>query len=206
MTSSNSQMHNDIMAAGSKERPLMLAPVQLLDTPSDDENLRQPGEIFKETYGNTTPKKQILIDAKAEEIKQFSSLGYNEKMMLCKQESKGIPLSVEQSKCLQDTNKEPDKQELEAHYMYMIMIQEVLHATDDNSGPTYDAEPFEKVDSNVILDSSNMCDNERTVDQNAEEHEDERVLIASLIANLKLDFDENKKIQQQLKKANMTLI
>ncbi|GJY55315.1 hypothetical protein Tco_0454430 [Tanacetum coccineum] len=26
MTSSNSQMHNDIMAAGSKERPPMLAP------------------------------------------------------------------------------------------------------------------------------------------------------------------------------------
>ncbi|GJX47257.1 retrovirus-related pol polyprotein from transposon TNT 1-94, partial [Tanacetum coccineum] len=43
---------------------------------------------------------------------------------------------------------EPDEQELEAHYMYMEKIQEVLHAIDDNSGPTYDAEPLEKVHTN----------------------------------------------------------
>nr|GEW71441.1 ribonuclease H-like domain-containing protein [Tanacetum cinerariifolium] len=42
-------------------------------------------------------------------------------------------------------------------------------------------------------------------EQNAEEPEDERVLLASLIANLNLDVDENKKIQKQLKKANMSL-
>ncbi|GKB26065.1 hypothetical protein Tco_0865466 [Tanacetum coccineum] len=30
--------------------------------------------------------------------------------------------------------------------MYMAKIQEVLHATDDNSGPTYDTEPLEKKD------------------------------------------------------------
>ncbi|GJY72686.1 retrovirus-related pol polyprotein from transposon TNT 1-94 [Tanacetum coccineum] len=40
---------------------------------------------------------------------------------------------------------EPDEQELEAHYMYMEKIQDVLHPIDDNSGPTYDAEPLEKV-------------------------------------------------------------
>ncbi|GJR97165.1 retrovirus-related pol polyprotein from transposon TNT 1-94 [Tanacetum coccineum] len=34
---------------------------------------------------------------------------------------------------------------------------------------------------------------------------DERVALANLIANLKLDVDENKKIQKQLKKANATL-
>ncbi|GJR26401.1 hypothetical protein Tco_1102633 [Tanacetum coccineum] len=50
-----------------------------------------------------------------------------------------------------------------------------------------------------------MCDNEGTADQNTEAHEDERVLLASLIANLKLDFDENKKSQKQLKKANTSL-
>ncbi|GKA13753.1 hypothetical protein Tco_0693399 [Tanacetum coccineum] len=145
--------------------------------------------------------KNVDTSSRTGNDRKTSSLGYNKKMMLCKQESKGIPLSAEQSKCLQDTNKEPDKQELEAHYMYMTKIQEVLHATDDNSGPTYDAEPFEKVDSNVIPDSSNMCDNERTVDQNAEEHEDERVLLASLIANLKLDFDENKKDSTTIKES-----
>ncbi|GJY04135.1 transposon TX1 uncharacterized [Tanacetum coccineum] len=57
----------------------------------------------------------------------------------------------------------------------------------------------EKVDSNVIPDSSNICDNAIQTDQNAE---DERVVLANLIANLKLDVDE---IQKQLKKANTSL-
>nr|GEY59889.1 integrase, catalytic region, zinc finger, CCHC-type, peptidase aspartic, catalytic [Tanacetum cinerariifolium] len=107
-------------------------------------------------------------------------------MMLCKQESKGIPLSANQSEWLQDTNEELDEQELEAHYKYMAKIQEVLHAIGDNSGPTYDAEPLEKVDSNIILDSSDMCNNDIKDGQNAKETKDERVLLASLITNLKL--------------------
>nr|GEZ80226.1 hypothetical protein [Tanacetum cinerariifolium] len=46
-----------------------------------------------------------------------------------------------------------------------------------------------------------QCIVERT-DQNVE---DECVVLANLIANLKLDVDENKKIQKQLKKANASL-
>ncbi|GJX97116.1 hypothetical protein Tco_0352914 [Tanacetum coccineum] len=90
-----------------------------------------------------------------------------------------------------DKTVEPDEQELEAHYMYMSKIQEVLHAADDNSGPTYDVEPLENTDRNIIPDSSNMCDNKGKVDQTVDEHENERVMLASLIANLKLDVDEN---------------
>ncbi|GJT97783.1 hypothetical protein Tco_1093301 [Tanacetum coccineum] len=63
----------------------------------------------------------------------------------------------------------------------------------------------EKVDNNVIPDSPNMCGNEIQNDQNVVECDDERVALANLIANLKLDVDENKKIQKQLKKANTTL-
>nr|GEW97073.1 hypothetical protein [Tanacetum cinerariifolium] len=153
---------------------------------------------------------------------------HKEKMMLCKQESKGIPLSANQSEWLQDTNEELDEQEHEAHYKYMAKIQEVLHAIGDNFGPTYDAEPLEKVhtndeynvfttkrqyiehpelindtyvgeqiDSNIILDSSDMCDNDRKDGQKAKETNNERVLLASLIANLKLDVDEDKKIYKQ---------
>ncbi|GKA51870.1 hypothetical protein Tco_0745066 [Tanacetum coccineum] len=104
------------------------------------------------------------------------------------------------------------------------------------SGPTFDAEPLEKVqlvddynvfanerqhyeqpksindtfvvekvDSNVIPNSSNMCDNEGKDNQNTEEYKDERVVLTNLIANLKLDTYENKKIQKQLKKANTLL-
>nr|GEU33612.1 hypothetical protein [Tanacetum cinerariifolium] len=63
----------------------------------------------------------------------------------------------------------------------------------------------EKVDSNVILDSSDMCDNENQSDQNAKDCDDERDVLANLIANLKLDTVENKKIQNQLKKVNTSL-
>ncbi|GJS85812.1 hypothetical protein Tco_0752353 [Tanacetum coccineum] len=63
----------------------------------------------------------------------------------------------------------------------------------------------EKVDSNVIPDSSDMCDNDSQADQNAEECDDERVVLATLIANLQLDTEENKKIQKQLKKTNTSL-
>ncbi|GJW18958.1 hypothetical protein Tco_0026394 [Tanacetum coccineum] len=60
----------------------------------------------------------------------------------------------------------------------------------------------EKVDSNVIPNSSNMCDNDIQTDQNVE---DECAALANLITNLKLDVDENKKIQKKLKKANTLL-
>ncbi|GKB32548.1 hypothetical protein Tco_0871949 [Tanacetum coccineum] len=63
----------------------------------------------------------------------------------------------------------------------------------------------EKVDNNVIPDSPDMCDNEIQTDQNVIECDDECAVLANLIANLKLDVDENKKIQKQLKKANATL-
>ncbi|GJY22301.1 hypothetical protein Tco_0394867 [Tanacetum coccineum] len=75
------------------------------------------------------------------------------------------------------------------------MVQKVK-ASDSSSG---------KVDSNVIPDSPDMCDNEIHTDQNAVECDDECVALANLIANLKLDIDENKKIQKQLMKENVSL-
>ncbi|GJX08727.1 hypothetical protein Tco_0196659 [Tanacetum coccineum] len=63
----------------------------------------------------------------------------------------------------------------------------------------------EKVDSNAIPDSPDMCDNDIQTDQNDEECDDERVALANLIANLTLYTEENKKILKQLKKANASL-
>ncbi|GJX41147.1 hypothetical protein Tco_0256137 [Tanacetum coccineum] len=81
---------------------------------------------------------------------------------------------------------------------YYSKIQEVPNADSGN-----DAEPLEHVetgDSNVIPDSPDMCDNDIQNDQHDVECDDERVALANLIANLKLDVDENKKIQKQLRK------
>nr|GEX31426.1 hypothetical protein [Tanacetum cinerariifolium] len=123
------------------------------------------------------------------------------------------------------------EQELEAHYSYMAKIQEVPTA---NSGTDseplehvlYDAGynvfaneiqhseqsksiintcVVETDDSNVIPDSPDICDNDIQNDQNAVKCDDERVALANLIANLKLDVNENKEIQKQLKKANASL-
>ncbi|GJS96498.1 retrovirus-related pol polyprotein from transposon TNT 1-94 [Tanacetum coccineum] len=107
---------------------------------------------------------------------------HKEKMLLCKQAEKGVPLQAEQADWLEDTDEEIDEQELEAHYSYMAKIQEVPTA---DSGT--DFEPLEKTD------------------QNVKECDDECVALATLIANLKIDIDENKKIQKQLKKANASL-
>ncbi|GJZ22448.1 hypothetical protein Tco_0559487 [Tanacetum coccineum] len=64
ISSNNSQMHNDIMVAGSKERPPMLAP----EVPAECDNPGQPHMIREETYINTTPENKNLIDAEAEAI------------------------------------------------------------------------------------------------------------------------------------------
>ncbi|GJZ73447.1 hypothetical protein Tco_0637593 [Tanacetum coccineum] len=48
-----------------------------------------------------------------------------------------------------------------------------------------DTSLLEKVDSNTTPDSLDMCNNEFKDDQNVDDHEDERVVLADLIANLK---------------------
>nr|GFA11360.1 hypothetical protein [Tanacetum cinerariifolium] len=116
---------------------------------------------------------------------------HKEKMLLCKQVEQGVPLQVEQYDWLADTDEEVDEQELEAHYSYMAKIHNTCLVETD--------------DSNVIPDSPDMCEDDIQNDKNDVESDDERVALANLIANLKLDVDENKKIQNQLKKANTSL-
>ncbi|GJZ89872.1 retrovirus-related pol polyprotein from transposon TNT 1-94, partial [Tanacetum coccineum] len=117
---------------------------------------------------------------------------HKEKILLCKQAEKGVPLQAEQADWLENTDEEIDEQELEAHYSYMAKIQEVPTA---DSGT--DTEPLEQVhnddeynvfanvrqhseqpkstsntclvaedDSNVTPASPDMCDNDIQIDQN----------------------------------------
>ncbi|GJY78606.1 retrotransposon protein, putative, ty1-copia subclass, partial [Tanacetum coccineum] len=60
---------------------------------------------------------------KPKRVKDYSY--HKEKMLMCKQAKKGVPLQVEQADWIADTDKEIDKQELEAHYSYMAKIKEV---------------------------------------------------------------------------------
>nr|GEU85221.1 hypothetical protein [Tanacetum cinerariifolium] len=172
---------------------------------------------------------QAQRDRKPKRVKD--STYHKEKMLMCKQAKQGVPLQAEQYDWLADTNEEIDEQELEAHYSYMAKIQEVPTA---DSGTDYEplehvqndagynvfandlqhSEQSKSIsntclvetdDSNVIPDSPDMCEDDIQNDQNDVESDDERVTLANLIANLKLDVDENKKIQKQLKKANTTI-
>ncbi|GJU77236.1 hypothetical protein Tco_1274306 [Tanacetum coccineum] len=97
-------------------------------------------------------------------------------------------------------------------HMHFLMDNRVQYDTDDNvfandiqhfdqSESISNTCAVETDDSNVTPDSPDMCDNDIQDDQNDVECDDERVALA----NLKLDVDENKKIQKQLKKANATL-
>ena len=159
---------------------------------------------------------------------------HKEKMLLCKKIEQGVKLSAEEGAMLDDTDDDISEHEFEAHYSYMAKIQEVPSVTEDDTGPIFDPEPLEKVhtddvynvfanehsdhsndltdtcmretvESNTRPDPSDTCNEGSVNDHDADEYEDERVVFANLVANLKLDIAENKKIQKQLKKANATL-
>nr|GFB73341.1 hypothetical protein [Tanacetum cinerariifolium] len=100
------------------------------------------------------------------------------------------------------TDSEP-LQQVQNDTGYNMFTNDLQHSEQSESiSNTY---LVETDDSNVILDSLDMCDDDIQNDQNDVESDDKRVALANLIANLKLDVDENKKIQKQLKKANTTL-
>nr|GEW22777.1 hypothetical protein [Tanacetum cinerariifolium] len=151
-----------------------------VDTTLRYKNDNQTGKFGNQRIVNVARARKTVGSQEAKRVKD--STYHKEKMLLCKQAEKGDQLQAEQSEWLADTYEEIDEQELKAHYNNMEKIQEVP-TTDSGT----DSKPLEQNDHNVV-----ECD-------------DERVALANLVAILKLDVDENKKIQKQLKKANTTL-
>ncbi|GJR56506.1 hypothetical protein Tco_1407027 [Tanacetum coccineum] len=68
--------------------------------------------------------------------------------------------------------------ELEAHYLYMAKIQEVILAADEATGPVFDKELLEHGDSNTTIDPSEMSNNEGEVDQDEQKLQEECALLA----------------------------
>nr|GFB10830.1 hypothetical protein [Tanacetum cinerariifolium] len=192
-------------------------------------NIYKPTNNNLRTSSNSRNKNVETTPRKPKRVKDF--VYHKEKMLLCKQAEQGVSLQAEQYDWLADTDEKVDEQELEAHYSYMAKIQEVPTAdsgTDsepveqvqndigynvftndlqhsEQSESVSNTRLVETNDSNVIPDSLNMCEDDIQNDQNDVESDDERVALANLIANLKFDVDENKRIQKQLKRANTTL-
>ncbi|GJZ39894.1 hypothetical protein Tco_0586457 [Tanacetum coccineum] len=115
-----------------------------------------------------------------------------EKMLLCKQAEKCVPLQAEQADWLEDTDEEIDKQELEAHYSYMVKIQEV--PTTDSG---IDTEPLKKTE----LETYKTL-NDRTVDYDKLErklNETLRLLVQKEIDIKKGPVKEKTKVITDLK-------
>nr|GFC06178.1 hypothetical protein [Tanacetum cinerariifolium] len=91
---------------------------------------------------------------KPKRVKDFAY--HKEKILMCKQAEKSVPLQAEQYDWLADTDKEIDEQELEAQYNYMAKIQEV-----------------------PIADTCTNSDPLEQNDQNDVESDDERVSLAN---------------------------
>ncbi|GJT83777.1 retrovirus-related pol polyprotein from transposon TNT 1-94 [Tanacetum coccineum] len=113
---------------------------------------------------------------------------HKEKMLLCKQEEVGIQLISEQADWRDDTDDEPEDQELDAHYLYMAQIQEVTPDVADNSGPIFDTEPLQNVQNDD--DNYNVFANER------EHHEQQ----------LKCKINDSKNRNKFLESSNKTLV
>nr|GEV61051.1 hypothetical protein [Tanacetum cinerariifolium] len=113
----------------------------------------------RETVGTTVVQKSGIqcynckeyghVARECQKLKRAKDAAYHkEKMLLCKQEEAGFQLNAEQADWKDDTDDEPEDQELEAHYMYMAQIKEVTLDAADNSGPIFDSEPLQKVPNN----------------------------------------------------------
>nr|GEW08197.1 retrovirus-related Pol polyprotein from transposon TNT 1-94 [Tanacetum cinerariifolium] len=168
--------------------------VTTMQVPRDKDmqkNLDLIAKYFKKIYKPTNNNLRTSLNSKNKNVdttprenvgskpKRVKNSAYHkEKMLLCKKAEQGIPLQAEQYDWLANTDEEVDEQELEAHYRHIAKIQEVPIANSNT-----DSEPLEQNDQNDV------------------ESDDERVMLA----NLKLNVDEKKKIQKQLKKANTTL-
>nr|GEY28862.1 zinc finger, CCHC-type [Tanacetum cinerariifolium] len=97
-----------------------------VDTTSRYKNDNQSGQFRNQRTMNVAEAKQNEC-RKPKRVKD--SAYHKEKILLCKQAEKGVPLQAEQYDWLQDTNEEIDEQELKAHYSYRVKIQEQeMHA------------------------------------------------------------------------------
>nr|GEX70089.1 retrovirus-related Pol polyprotein from transposon TNT 1-94 [Tanacetum cinerariifolium] len=193
-------------------------------------NLALIAKYFKKIYKPTNNNLGTSSNSRNKNVDTTPRLGFS---ALTARNLVISPSNAESQKGLKTphTDEEVDEHELEAHYNYMAKIQEVPTAdtcTDPEpvekiqSDVGYNvfgndlqhskqSESVSKTclvemdDSNVIPDSPDKCEDDIQNGQNDVESDDEHVALANLIANLKLDVDENKKIQKQLKKANTTL-
>nr|GEV82029.1 hypothetical protein [Tanacetum cinerariifolium] len=171
-----------------------------VDTTPRYKNDNQSGQFRNQRTMNVAGARENEC-RKPKRVKDFAY--HKEKMLLCKQAKKLYGKKIQEVPTADlGTNSEPFEH-VQNDTRYNVFANELQHS--EQSESISNTCLVETDDSNIILDSPDMCEDDIQNDQKDVESDDERVALANLIANLKLDVDENKKIQKQLKKANTTL-
>ncbi|GJZ89729.1 hypothetical protein Tco_0661511 [Tanacetum coccineum] len=126
---------------------------------------------------------------------------HKEKMLLCKQAEKGLHGKIPG---VPNADSGTDVKPLEQVHMILMkdMFASIEYKLCEQSESICNTCAVETGDNNVLHDSLDMCDNDIQDDQNDVECDDERVALANLIANLKLDVVKIKD-QKQLKTKQM---
>ncbi|GJX64310.1 hypothetical protein Tco_0298653 [Tanacetum coccineum] len=171
-------MHNNIMAAGSKDRPPMLGPGRYSQwrsrflrpsastrhkgkeiakpvTPQSESVSEEDSDPEQAQRDKDMQKNLALLAKKPKRVKDYSY--HKENMTMCKQAEQGVPLQAEQADWLVDTDEEIDEQEFEAHYSFMAKIQEVLPKESSST-----EQPLEQNKQNEL--EKYIAFNDRTID------------------------------------------
>nr|GEU79827.1 retrovirus-related Pol polyprotein from transposon TNT 1-94 [Tanacetum cinerariifolium] len=160
----------------------------------------------RETVGTTVVQKSriqcynckeyVHVTRECQKLKQAKDAAYHkEKMLLCKQEEAGFQLNAEQADWRDDTDDEPEDQELEAHY--------IEHP--EQSQSVHDTYPIEQDEHNVIIDSLDMSYDTEHIGHD-DDLANERDLLASLIEKLKREIDDSKHRNKFLETSNEVLV
>nr|GFA39689.1 hypothetical protein [Tanacetum cinerariifolium] len=252
-------MHNNIMAAGSRDHPSMLAigrypqwrsrykgkeiakpiippsesaseevsdPKQAQRDKDMQKNLALIGKYFKRIYkptNNNLRTSSNLINKNVDTTPQYKNENQsrqfgNQRTMNVAGAKENVGSPVVQQYGIQCFNckefghfaKECRKQKRFKDSAYHK--EKMLLCKQAEKGITLQAEQYdwlaytdEEIDEHELEAHYSYMAKIQENDQNNVESDDEHVALANLIANLKLDVDENKKIQKQLKKAKTTL-
>ncbi|GJT71341.1 hypothetical protein Tco_1030627 [Tanacetum coccineum] len=151
-----------------------------------------------ESYYSRMEKEYGHVARECQKPKRAKDAAYHkEKMLLCKQEEARFQLNAEQVNWRDDTDDEPEDQELKAHYLEHPEQPESVN----------DTYLEEQGDTNITIDSLDMSTNGETVDQ--DDNDDlakKRDLLSSLIEKLKCEIDDSKNRNKFLESSNKTLI
>nr|GEV21604.1 hypothetical protein [Tanacetum cinerariifolium] len=176
-TQTSNTLHNAIMEAGGKDRPPMLAPDKVV--PVFEGSSETTTKTYMKNYKNVSQdiRDQLNVEKAIKRLKQGELINVLdlETNLYCEFEK--FTSRDEQADWRDDTDDEPEDQELEAHYMYMAQIQEVTPDVADNSGPIFDTKPLQKND-----DDDDLAN--------------ERELLASLIKKIKCEIDDSKNTKE----------